>query len=125
MMTWMAIAVGGALGSVCRHAANHLVHTQWLTTRFPAGTVVVNVSGCLVIGLLAGLLAASRITLPVHWREFIFVGLLGGYTTFSTFGLDTYLLARTHAPGSAALNVSIQVIGGLMAVWLGFRLGAR
>ena len=124
-MTWMAIAVGGALGSVCRHATNHLIHTHWLTTRFPGGTIVVNVSGCLVIGLLSGLLASNRITLPMHWREFIFVGLLGGYTTFSTFGLDTYLLARTHAPGSAALNVAIQVIGGLLAVWLGYRLGAR
>jgi CrcB protein len=124
-MTWMAIAVGGALGSVARHAANHVVHTHWLTTRFPAGTTVVNVSGCLVIGLLSGLLAANRITLPVHWREFIFVGLLGGYTTFSTFGLDTYLLARTHSPGFALLNVSIQVIGGLLAVWLGYRLGVR
>ena len=72
-----------------------------------------------------GVAGDNRITLPVHWREFIFVGLLGGYTTFSTFGLDTYLLARTHAPGSAALNVAIQVIGGLLAVWLGYRLGAR
>ena len=118
-MTWIAIAVGGALGSLARHAVNHLTHTQ----RFPLGTVLVNVSGCLSIGLLAGLISARRITLPLHWREFVFVGLLGGFTTFSTFGLDTLLLGRTHSPGYAALNVLLQVVGGLAAVWLGYRLG--
>ena len=75
-MTWIAIAVGGALGSVARHGVNHLVHVRWLTTRFPIGTVVVNVAGCLVIGLLAGLLASERIALRAHWREFIFGGLV-------------------------------------------------
>lgn len=53
-MTWLAVAVGGALGSIARHAINGLVHEQWLTMRFPAGTVIVNVFGCFVIGLLAG-----------------------------------------------------------------------
>ncbi len=94
-------------------------------TRFPIGTVVVNVAGCLVIGLLAGLLASERIALRAHWREFIFVGLLGGFTTFSTFGLDTFLLTRTHSAGQAAVNVAIQVAGGLVAVWLGYQVGAK
>lgn len=124
-MTWMAIAVGGALGSVARHGVNHLVHIRWLTTRFPVGTVVVNVAGCFVIGLLAGLLASERIALRAHWREFIFVGLLGGFTTFSTFGLDTFVLSRADSAGQAALNVALQVIGGLAAVWVGYQLGAR
>lgn len=124
-MTWMAIAVGGALGSVARHGVNHLVHIRWLTTRFPLGTVVVNVAGCFVIGLLAGLLASERIALRAHWREFIFVGLLGGFTTFSTFGLDTFVLTRDGSAGPAAVNVVLQVIGGLAAVWLGYRLGAN
>src|SRR5687768_3806404 len=100
-MTWIAIAVGGAFGAVARHAVNHVVHAQWLSTRFPAGIVVVNISGCFVIGLLAGLIASDRIALRLHWREFVFVGILGGFTTFSTFGLDTYLLARTHSAGLA------------------------
>jgi CrcB protein len=124
-MTWVAIAVGGALGSVARHAVNHLVHNQLLSTRFPLGIAIVNVSGCFMIGLLAGLLAAERITLPLHWREFVFVGLLGGFTTFSTFGLDTFVLTRPPSAGLAALNVGTQVIGGLVAVWLGYAAGAR
>ena len=125
MMAWIAIAVGGALGSVARHAVNHLVHVRWLVTRFPAGTVVVNLFGCFVIGLLAGLLASDRIALRAHWREFVFVGLLGGFTTFSTFGLDTFLLMRTHSVGQAAVNVAAQVAGGLLAVWVGYLIGAR
>jgi CrcB protein len=124
MMTWLAIAIGGAIGSMARHGVNHLAHAHALTTRFPFGTVVVNVSGCFAIGLLAGLIASQRITLPFYWREFVFVGLLGGFTTFSTFGLDTFLLARTHSLGYAALNVAVQAVGGLAFVWLGYRLGA-
>ena len=122
-MTWLAVAAGGAIGSIARHAVNHLVHERWLAARFPIGTVVVNLVGCLVIGLLAGLLASDRIALRLHWREFVFVGLLGGFTTFSTFGLDTLLLARTHSLGQAALNIGAQVAGGLLAVWVGYQLG--
>ena len=123
-MTWIAIAVGGALGSVARHAVNHFVHVRWLATRFPAGTVLVNLTGCVLIGLLAGLIASERLTVGPRWREFIFVGLLGGFTTFSTFGLDTLLLSRTHSAGTAALNVVLHVAGGLLAVWIGYHLGA-
>jgi CrcB protein len=124
VVTWVAIAVGGALGSVARHAINRLIHEQWLTMRFPAATVLVNLTGCFAIGVLAGMIAAGRLTLRAHWREFVFVGVLGGYTTFSTFGLDTFLLARTHSVGHAAVNVAGQVAGCLIAVWVGYQLGS-
>ena len=114
------MAVGGALGSMARHAVNHVTHAA----RFPVGTVIVNVAGCFVIGLLAGLIAARRIDMPQHWREFVFVGILGGFTTFSTFGLETFVLGRTHSASQAAANVAVQVIGGLAAVWIGYRLGS-
>ena len=124
MLTWIAVGVGGALGSMLRHMVNHLVHERWLLTRFPAATAIINVAGCAVIGILAGLLASERIALSVSWRVFVFVGVLGGFTTFSTFGLDTLLLAKTHSTGQAAVNVAVQVIGGLLAVWVGYLLGA-
>ena len=124
LMAWLAVAIGGALGSMARHGVNHLVQVRWLATRFPAGTVVVNVAGCLVIGLLAGMVASERIAMKANWREFVFVGVLGGFTTFSTFGLDTLVLVRTGSAGQAAANVVIQVVGGLAAVWLGYQLGA-
>ena len=119
-MAWVAIALGGALGSLARHAVNHATHMRWPT--FPVGTVLVNLSGCFVIGLLAGLIAAKRISMPFYWREFVFVGILGGFTTFSTFSLDTLVLMRAH-PGYAGLNVIVQVIGSLVGVWVGYRCG--
>ena len=125
MGTWLAVAVGGALGSVARHGVNHLVNVYSPSMRFPAGTVIVNLVGCFVIGLLAGLLAADRIAFRFYWREFVFVGVLGGFTTFSTFGLDTLLLTRTHSFGGAFANVALQVLGGLVAVWAGHELGVR
>ena len=122
-MTWVAVALGGALGSVARHAVNHSVHSRLIASRLPVATALVNLSGCFAIGLLAGLIASNRIALPFFWREFVFVGLLGGFTTFSTFGLDTFLLARTHSGGLAAANMLAQVLGGLLAVWAGYHAG--
>jgi CrcB protein len=122
-MTWIAVAVGGALGSAARHGVNHLVHSQLMLTRFPLATIIVNLAGCFVIGLLTGGLAADRIALPFYWREFVFVGLLGGFTTFSTFGLDTFVLTQTHSVGHAVANVAVQVVGGFLAVWVGYRVG--
>ena len=119
-MAWIAVAIGGALGSMARHTVNHFVGLRWPT--FPVATAIVNLSGCFVIGLLAGLIAERRLTLPFYWREFVFVGILGGFTTFSTFSLDTLVLARTH-PAHAALSVALQVIGCLAGVWIGYRLG--
>ena len=124
-MVWLAIAVGGALGSVARHGVNVLVHGRWPLMRFPLATLVVNVVGCLVIGVLAGLVMSERIALRIYWREFLFVGILGGFTTFSTFGLDTVTLARTQSLGPAMWNVAAQVGLGLIAVWVGMLIGTR
>jgi CrcB protein len=122
MTTWIAVATGGALGSVARHFVNQLA--QPAGVRFPVGIALVNISGCFAIGLLAGLIASSRLALSASGREFVFVGLLGGFTTFSAFGLDTLMLARSNSPGAAAANVAVQMAGGLIAVWVGYALGA-
>ncbi len=119
------MAVGGALGSLARHGVNHLIHTRWPLMRFPLATLAVNVAGCLVVGLLAGLVISQRLTLRFSWREFLFVGVLGGFTTFSTFGLDTLTLVRQQAPAAAFWNVAAQVGLGLLAVHLGLLIGAR
>lgn len=88
---------------------------------FPLGTFVVNVTGCLVIGLLAGL-AEARSMFSIEARQFIFVGILGGYTTFSTFGLETFQLVREGQLMLALGNVVGQVVCGLIMVWLGFTI---
>jgi CrcB protein len=122
MYAWIAVGAGGALGSVARHAVNKLVHQEWPMMRFPLATIVVNLVGCAVIGMLAGLIATGRLPMRANWREFVFVGVLGGFTTFSTFGLDTIVLLRSGDSGLALLNVLVQVVGGLAGVYLAFAL---
>jgi CrcB protein len=75
------------------------VQQAWPLLRFPLATVIVNVVGGCVIGVLAGLVATGRMPMRASWREFVFVGILGGFTTFSTFGLDTLTLVRGATRG--------------------------
>jgi CrcB protein len=89
--------------------------------RFPYGTLVVNVSGCLAIGVIAGLAERASVFTP-ETRLFLMTGFLGGYTTFSAFAYETVFLAREHAWLSALINVLAQVALGLMAVVAGHRL---
>jgi CrcB protein len=120
---WLAIAAGGALGSAVRHGVNIALHTRY-SAAFPWGTFVVNAAGCFAIGALAGALAAERLHLNEIGRAFVFVGVLGGFTTFSSFGLDTLTLAKSGAVMQAAGNVAGQLIVGLGAVWIGYGLGS-
>lgn len=122
-MIWLAIAAGGALGAVARHGLNLLVHQRALTGTFPAGIFLVNVAGSFAIGIVAGLLAGERLQLPPAARAFVMVGFLGGFTTFSSFSLDTLTLLRDGHPGQALANVTGQVGLALLGVWAGFRLG--
>ena len=122
MYAWIAVAAGGALGSVARHGVNRIVHQTWPLMRFPLATVIVNVVGCCIIGVLAGLVATSRLPMRTNWREFVFVGVLGGFTTFSTFGLDTITLVQSGDSGLALLNVVVQVAAGLAGVYFGLVL---
>ncbi len=90
---------------------------------FPAGTLAVNVVGCLIIGILASL-GQHGAGWSAGARLFLFTGILGGFTTFSAFSYETFELARTGNAGLAALNVFAQLALGLLAVWLGYRAGA-
>jgi fluoride exporter len=129
MLVWIAIAAGGALGALARHGVNRVTRHQFPLLRFPAETVIVNVIGCFLIGVLAGLIVTGRIHMRPIWREFAFVGLLGGFTTFSTFGFETIALLRTGYAWHAVANVVVQFVCGLGAVSAGLaiceRLGAR
>ena len=101
-----AVALGGALGSLARHGVN-LAFTHTLGRPVPYATAAVNLLGSAAIGVLAGLIASGRLTMTPNMRTFVFVGLLGGFTTFSSFVLDT--LTLTHA-GDHALAMS-NVVG--------------
>ena len=120
-MIWMAVLVGGALGSAARHAVN-MSAERWLGKPGPLSTATVNMIGSLVIGLLAGAIAARRLTMTTTVRAFVFVGILGGFTTFSSFMLDSLTLLEGGAPGHAALNLVGQLVLGFMLVYVGYRL---
>ena len=123
MQTWLAVILGGGLGSAARHAVN-----RWTLRHFesvvPLATGLVNLIGSALIGILAGLLVSGHLKMSPTTRTFVFVGLLGGFTTFSSFGLDTLTLAKEGRAWLAATNVVAQVGLGLFAVFAGYVLGA-
>ena len=116
------VGLGGFLGSVLRYLVSLAVDSGPDPRLMPWATIIVNVAGCLAIGLLAGW-SEGRGVLGDGLALFVMVGLLGGFTTFSAFGLQTAELVRGGYAGRAALNVAAQVVPGLAAVWLGFSAG--
>ncbi|MCX8089771.1 MAG: fluoride efflux transporter CrcB [Verrucomicrobiae bacterium] len=125
MWPWIWIALGGALGGVGRYWLNGIVSARFET--FPAGTLVVNVVGSFVIGFLAAL-AQPEGPLSARGRvivtEFFMIGLCGGFTTFSSFSLQTLNLLRDGEWFYAASNVVLSVLGCLLATWLGYLAGS-
>jgi CrcB protein len=121
-MIWLAVAVGGALGSMARHEVN-LLFAHALARALPYATGAVNVAGSAIIGLLAALIATGRVHMSPELRTFVFVGILGGFTTFSSFMLDTFTLGHGGEHALAFWNVALQIGLGLAAVWIGYRFG--
>lgn len=117
LLLW--VSAGGALGSVLRFIVGGWAQRLAPFGQFPLGTLAVNVLGCLLIGLLAGL-AEYRQALDPGQRAFLIVGLLGGFTTFSAFAFETLSLAQEGALGRAMLNVVLQVVVGLTAAFCGY-----
>ena len=118
MTNLLLVGLGGFIGSILRYMASGAVQQSMKRLDFPYGTLAVNVIGCFVIGLLAQY-GESRGVFSDQSRAFIFVGILGGFTTFSSFGNDTLNLVRENFVMNAFLNVGANVILGLFAVWLG------
>ena len=119
-MTLLLIAVGGALGSVGRYLLSAWV-VRLTTPYFPYGTVAVNVLGSAIFGVLVGL-AQHRVPLSADLRAFLLVGILGGFTTFSTFAFDSMTLLREGQIGLALINMAGQVAVGVAALYAGFRI---
>lgn len=123
MKTLLLVGLGGALGSMARYALAVLM-LQGAATRFPFGTLAVNVLGCVVAGVLAGL-SERHGWFGADARLFLFAGVLGGFTTFSAFGLDALALMRRGETGLAFGYVVGSVVLGLVAAWVGMRLAVR
>ncbi|HBZ69834.1 MAG TPA: fluoride efflux transporter CrcB [Deltaproteobacteria bacterium] len=120
-MRWLLLFIGGGIGTIFRYQLSGLVQDQ-LGSAFPWGTFVVNVTGCLAIGLLATL-ADERGMLGSPARLFLMVGLTGGYTTFSTFGLETWRLLQAGEFAPAFANAVGSVVVGLIGLFIGVFLG--
>lgn len=114
---WIAIGAGGAAGALVRYALS-----GWVVRRIPAGTLAVNVGGCLAIGLLMALAVRTRWISPLFFAFWV-TGFLGALTTFSTFGYQTMELLRRGDTQAAFWNVALNLGAGLAAVWLGLVCG--
>lgn len=116
MLNLLLIGLGGFAGSVTRYGVS-ILGTR-VGTSFPWGTLAVNLLGCLVVGGLVPFLEGPP-PMGERWRLLVVTGFLGGFTTFSAFGLETQGLVQRGQPGLAALYVAASVLVGLGAVWLG------
>ncbi len=120
MQAILLVALGGAVGSLLRYETGALVLRYTGPAAFPWGTFAVNVTGCLIAGLLAGL-GERHAFLTAELRLLVFTGFLGGFTTFSAFGVETVALIERGQWGLAAVYVVASVLCGLAALWLALK----
>ncbi|HJQ24767.1 MAG TPA: fluoride efflux transporter CrcB [Blastocatellia bacterium] len=118
MIRLLLVGTGGFIGSILRYLLSGFVQQSSKSVGFPYGTLAVNIFGCLVIGLLSQL-AETRGVFTTESRAFVFVGLLGGFTTFSAFGNETLNLWRDGETLLALYNIGGHLVCGLGAVWAG------
>jgi fluoride exporter len=118
----LLIALGGAAGTLARYGTA-LTAARWSARlAFPLGTLAVNLIGCFLAGLLAGMFV-ERVAVREDVRLALLVGFLGGFTTFSAFGLETFALGRDGRAGAALVNVLASNLLGILLVWVGYRVG--
>lgn len=122
MKAFLLVAFGGAAGALLRWAVAGGIDWLFKGVRFPWGILAANLLGCLAIGLIYGL-AESRDWLTDATRWLLLVGFLGSFTTFSTFGWQTFQLLRDGHPGLAFANILASVALGLLCVWGGYLVG--
>ncbi|MEJ2545712.1 MAG: fluoride efflux transporter CrcB [Calditrichaceae bacterium] len=119
MIKLLWVGTGGFIGAISRYVVSGLIYRLFGKTWFPFGTLAVNVLGCLLIGFLSGIAENRQIFSP-ELRLLVFIGILGGFTTFSTFGYEIFNFARDGQIISSLTNLALHIILGLGAVWLGF-----
>ena len=119
----LAIASGGAIGALGRYLMSNGVYAM-LGRNFPYGTLAVNVLGSLLMGILY-ILLLERVSLSMEWRAALQIGLLGAFTTFSTFSIETLLLIENGELTRAAANIVLSVVLCLAAVWAGVIIGRQ
>tara|TARA_B100000579_G_C22698442_1_gene788587 strand:- start:426 stop:812 length:387 start_codon:yes stop_codon:yes gene_type:complete len=125
MLEIFIVGGGGCIGSILRYFVTKAVENNLPTTTFPYGVMLVNVVGCLLIGLISGL-SMEKISLAPNLRLFFFVGILGGFTTFSSFSLDAYNMLNTNDFSIltfALLHILVHIVFGIVAVYLGILIG--
>lgn len=120
-MKFLWIGMGGFLGAIARYLVS-VWCVDRLNSRFPYGTFLINVSGCLLIGLVVTILD-SHSTLPSAWRYAIPIGFIGAYTTFSTFELETFRALHAGWMGVGFLYVALSLLLGYVGIWAGVALG--
>jgi CrcB protein len=118
-LNYLLVGAGGALGSIARYALDGLV-LRLAGPYFPSGTFVVNVVGCFAFGLIFGATEGRWLPLTPSGRVFLLIGLLGGFTTFSTFTFETMQLVRGGEYARGVVNAAGQVIVGYVAMWFGY-----
>ncbi|MEX1161413.1 MAG: fluoride efflux transporter CrcB [Balneolaceae bacterium] len=120
-MKILSVGAGGFIGASGRYMLSVLAQAQFPDSSYPYGTTIVNLLGCFLIGSLAGLFEAKSWISP-EIRLFIFVGILGGFTTFSTFSHESFLLWKNGELLFGFFNIGVQVMLGLFFVWIGYAL---
>ncbi|MDP7005171.1 MAG: fluoride efflux transporter CrcB [Phycisphaerales bacterium] len=120
--TFFAVAIGGGIGAVSRYLVANLGQS-WTTADFPLGTLVVNIIGCALIGLVTALLIGPLAQHREFLRILLIVGVLGGFTTFSTFAIDSFELFEDGRVRQAVIYILLSNVVGIFVAWGSYKVG--